>query len=85
MTQKIGDRDAWGELILNLDRAADTPARAMYVYGVKLTSRYGFAHEYKSMSAVVTRMPQELRRRVNEIFCDKGLCHLFGRRQHNAA
>ena len=40
------------------------------VHGVALLSRYGRAHEYDEMAAIVDAMPPELRCLIESVFCD---------------
>jgi hypothetical protein len=41
--------------------------------GIRITSRYGKAHEYQAMTAMVAALPSFVRPRVSTIFCNSKL------------
>lgn len=70
-------RDAQGNDIFNPEKAADTPARFMIVFGVRLESRYGFSREYRTMIRMVYDLSQSARYRIKSIFCDSSATHSY--------
>jgi hypothetical protein len=54
-------------------KVPDVGFRSMVLGGIRLTSRYGKAHEYQVMSAMVEVLPPFVRPRVSAIFCDSKL------------
>lgn len=77
-TYQVGERDAQGKVVFDPEKAADVPATEMFVRGVRLESRYGHGAEYRSMSRVVEALPENLVRRLRQIWCDSKACAVYG-------
>jgi hypothetical protein len=69
--------DAQGKPIFNPEKAADTPARFVIHRGIKMISRYGFAHEYQTMMRAINSLHETSCRRISEIFCDSQACACY--------
>lgn len=54
----------------DLEKVPTTSLKALDVHGVHLSSRYDKAREYEIMAAMVEGVSPELRRLIDNIFCD---------------
>lgn len=52
------------------EKVTTTSVEALQVRGVTLRSRYGKAHEYRTMAAMVNGISDDLVGLVNDMFCD---------------
>ncbi|SEH15094.1 hypothetical protein SAMN05428974_1350 [Sphingopyxis sp. YR583] len=59
------------------DSGPKVPYHEMSYRGVELQSRYAVAHEFEEMKAVVDAMPDDVRLRVESIWCDSKACAVY--------
>lgn len=52
------------------EKVATTSVESLQVRGVTLRSRYGKAHEYRTMAAMVNSISDDLIGLVRDVFCD---------------
>jgi len=52
------------------EKIATTPLKSLEVHGVLLSSRYDKAHEYRIMALMVEGVSSNLRKYINNIWCD---------------